>query len=227
MDGLVDLIVGVEAEFRPSGLRASLKIDAESDGDGLRSTGGDFPEQQQFVEIIDLNHRAIIRCAFQAGEHDSHEVVELMRHAGGHGTERLHPVRLLHHGLGFAPPRHIDLAGEMVDEATGGIDHRTDEQGVPERGAVLAVVKNLLMEILATIQVTGDFRDDPSVGALPLEKAAVVAEYLVLRIAGQLFESAVAEDDRLIRLVGIGQTHRHPAHLHGREENIASAMADS
>ena len=52
-----------------------------------------------------------------------------------------------------------------------------------------------------------------------------MADDVRLRIPGQPFEGVVAEDDRAIVLVRIGQDHRHPAHLDGGEEDILTAIA--
>jgi hypothetical protein len=65
------------------------------------------------------------------------------------------------------------------------------------------------------------FQNGLPIGVRPLEEAAVAPEHLVFRVAGQVLEGTVGEDDRIVRQVGIGEDDRHPGHLDGGEEHAA------
>ena len=60
-------IVRVETELRPDRVRARIQMHPQRKGDWFFATRlrGDFAQQQQLVEIIDLDHRTFLRGALQ------------------------------------------------------------------------------------------------------------------------------------------------------------------
>ncbi len=68
-----------------------------------------------------------------------------------------------------------------------------------------------------------DGGDGGRIGQRPLQKAAVAAEDLVPRIAGEAAERRIGEDDRVIQQTRIGDDHGHPRRPDGGREGIGAA----
>ena len=151
-------------------------------------------------------------------------VVEVVREARGQLADRLHLLRLPEDVLGVAPPRHVELRGEEVEELAVLAEDRADEQRVPERRAVLAVVEDLDRDRPRLGQGLLDLADGAAVGERALEEAAVPAVDLFAAVAREVEKGAVGEGDGVVGPVRIGDDHRHPGHLDGGEEHVAAVV---
>jgi hypothetical protein len=146
-----------------------------------------------------------------------------MREPAGELAERFHPLRAAQRVLRLATPRHVELAAEMVQQLAVRIEDRRDEQRVPERPAVLLVVQHLDRDVGAVPQRGAHHRNRLGIGAGPLHEPAVAPHHLLGRVAGELEEGVVGEDDRVVRQVRVGDQHRHAGHLDSREEDVVAA----
>ena len=129
--------------------------------------------------------------------------------------------------LDFAKFRDVDLGGEDVEKAPLVVVNRAKAQLIPEGGAVLAVVEDFDLEIFFLTQRFADGVYGGGRCALALQEAAILADRLVRRIAGQLEERLIGEHDRIIGSPGIGHHHRHPGPLdRDRRKRVSIRMGD-
>jgi hypothetical protein len=152
------------------------------------------------------------------------QVVEVVGQPCRELADGFHLLRLPKLLLALAPVRHVELAGEEVDDLAFGVVYRTHEHRVPERRAVPAVVQDLQCGGPAFKEGFPELPDVIRVGARALQEAAVAAEDFAFLVAGQVQEGVVGEHDGCVVLARVGQDHRHPGHLDGGEED-ATAVA--
>jgi hypothetical protein len=125
--------------------------------------------------------------------------------------------------LRLNPVGDIELRREEIADPAVAIMDRAQIKRIPKGRTVLAVDE----QIDCNIAACGDRFPDPAnvvaIGVRALEETAVPTDDLVASVAAQPLEGDVAKDDRIVRLVGIGDHHRHPRRANGRSERIARA----
>ena len=163
---------------------------------------------------------------FEVAVDDLQQVVEVVRHAGRELADRFHLLRLQVGFLGLAARCHVHLRGEEVQQLALLVEDRPEEQGVPERRAVGLVVQQVDRDGTLFPDRLAHLVDRGAVGVAALQQAAIVAQDLVLAVAGQVEEGAVREHDRVVRQAWIGDQHRHARHGDGGEEDVV-ALADA
>jgi hypothetical protein len=118
----------------------------------------------------------------------------------------------------------VQLRGEEVEHAPALIPNRADEQRIPERRAVLAVVQDIDRDALLGFDGATDLGNAVLVGLRPLQKAAVPADQLLGVETRKVAERGIGKDDRIVGLAGIGDDHRHAGRLEGGGERIVRQM---
>jgi hypothetical protein len=156
--------------------------------------------------------------------HHLQQVVEVVRQAGRELADRFHLLGLQVGLLRDAPPRDVHLRGEPVEQLALIVEHRADEQAVPERAAVGLVVQDVDRHRPLLTQGPADLVDGVRVGLFALQETTVAAQDFLFLVQGEIEEGAVHESDRVVRLVRIGDHHRHAGHLDGGEEDVAALL---
>ncbi len=202
-------IVGVN-RFAPGGV-GELPIGIASEDLPAASRAGQLPGQQ--VELPDAQAAGLGREA-QPGRDIllRAEAVAELSHQGC--------VILLETGQAIALDGHVDLAGEEIREVAGGVADRCQQQPVPERRAVLAMVADVDFYRAGRTHRRPDPGDNLRVGFRTLEEAAVAADDLLPGVAAQAAEGVVGEDDGIIVQPRVGDDHRHAGSPHGGDERI-------
>ncbi len=129
-------------------------------------------------------------------------------------------MSLIRPWLILAEAGRVELTAEVVEHVAVGAQHRADVQLVDERGAVAPVVQKIESDVAAVAERIPDALHLRRVSVRSLEEAAVASDQLVGAVTGQLLEGAVDEDDRIVRLVRIGEDHRHPGLLDRRQQLV-------
>ncbi|MCY1285441.1 hypothetical protein D9M70_343770 [compost metagenome] len=109
----------------------------------------------------------------------------------------------------------IVLQGDEVADALA-VAHGRHGDLVPEQAAVLAVVAQHQVALLAALQGVLQARQLRLVAVVVQQEAPVVAEDLLARIAAHLLEGRVAVDQRLVGLARVGDGHAQGAGLQGQ-----------
>ncbi len=147
-----------------------------------------------------------------------------MGDAAGQLAERLHLLRLAQGILGITAPAHIQLGGEEIGQLACIVVHRRHEQRIPEGRAILAVVDDLHRDLALLLHCFANLGDHRAIGFGTLQETAVAAQQLVHLVAGHLGEGVVGEEDGIVRLVGIGDQHRHSRGFHRGEEDVLALV---
>ena len=143
------------------------------------------------------------------GRNDGKHVLDAMAQLPRH-----HPRMLLIRARGV-DVGHVPLAAEQIFQLVLVIVDRADVQGIPEGRAVLLVIEDFHHGDRAGFHRIAQLVHRLPVGIHALQKTAIMAENFLLVITGQLPEGAIAEDDRIVLLIRIGQTDRHAGLRHG------------
>eukprot|EP00963_Diacronema_lutheri_P007222 scaffold631_cov318-Pavlova_lutheri.AAC.12 len=123
-----------------------------------------------------------------------------------------HRFRLL--GLERVRRRHVDLDPDEELHLPIRVAYGRDVQGVPERGPILSVVEQTHGHRLFPLDGIGDLLHVLPARALPLQKPAVPAQHLPLRISAHGAELLARMHDGHVFRLGI---HEHEGLLHGHE----------
>ena len=208
-----------------------VEVDAPRLQPGLARKGQQLPRQfraplGRLGRIAQQSVLSFVQVACQhqvdiARDH-LQQIVEVMRQPGGQLADRLHLLRLAEGLFGRAPPRHVQLAGEEIDELAMIVEHRRDEHCVPEGRSVALVVQDFQRDRLAPRHRVAQVGDRGAIGVCALQEPAVAADDLAFLITGQVQERLVGEDDGIVVLPRVGQDHRHARHLQRREEDGAA-----
>ena len=126
--------------------------------------------------------------------------------------------------LGLDPIGHVELRGEEELDVAVLAAHRADIERIPEGAAVLAVIAQLDVHRLFARHGLAQTIHLGGIGVRPLQEPAVAADDLVTRVAGEILEGLVGEDDRIVGLPRIGDDHRHAGSANGSREGIAPAL---
>ena len=120
---------------------------------------------------------------------------------------------------------HVKLVGKEIGQRAVGRKDRGDQQTVPERLPVPAVVADVDLDRFGGRYGGSDRGDRGRVGVRPLQEATVTADDFVPGITGQTTERIVGEDDRIVGLPGVGEQRRHARRLHRSGERHRSVLA--
>ena len=159
----------------------------------------------------------------QVADHHLQQVVEIVGDAAGELTQGFHLLRLAQGVFGVAAAGDVQLRGEEIAQLARGIEHRRDEQRIPEGRAVLAVIQQLDVAVALLADGVADLGDVLLASVGSLQEAAIATQHLVQGITCGTQEGLVGKDDRVIRLVRIRHDHRHPGLLHGGKEDVVVA----
>ncbi len=110
-------------------------------------------------------------------------------------------------------------------EAEPGLAVGLGTEAVPEQRAVLAVVAQVDLDRGRCAYRRTDLRHRLGVGFRSLQEAAVAAQDLVARVAGEPAERVVGEHHRVVVLARVGDDHRHAGRPHRRHERIRAVVA--
>ena len=112
------------------------------------------------------------------------------------------------------------MGSEKIDQLSRLVEDRRNEQRVPETVAVLAVVEDFRRIFATVCDGAAELGHRCRIRLGPLKEPTIRSDDLVFRIAGHGQEGPIGEDDRIVGAVRIGDRHRHPHHLDGREKNV-------
>ena len=129
-------------------------------------------------------------------------------------------VPVLQAGQALALQRHVDLAREEIGQDAVRVADGRHQQAVPERLARLAMVADVDLDRPAGLHGLADADHRPGIGLGALQEAAVAADDLLARVAGQAAEGIVDEDDRVVGQAGVRDHHGHARGAHGRREGV-------
>lgn len=94
--------------------------------------------------------------------------------------------------------RDVGLDADEVHHSARRVSKWRNEEIVPERSSILAVVKEDHVAIGAIQHCFANLIDRVWVGRRALQEAAVVAQYLARRVPAELEEAARGEHDRVV-----------------------------
>ena len=203
----VDQVEGLGADLQPAGLdaaevqqfvhRGQQRLAAAARGLGI---GALFGVQIGVEQQRQRAHNAMQRRA-DLMAHEGQEVAFLAVGAFGRraGLHRL--------ALSTDPGGHVVLDADECQQLAFGIEHRRAAQFIDEALAVAPVVNQLdgyrtRLGYRAAQQVGGR-----GVGARPLQEAAVTAQNFLRRVAGDLQEGGVCENNRAVGQIRVGDHH--------------------
>ena len=189
---LADVAAEARLAFRRCGQRAALQVDLP------------------YAEAAGLGGEAQARLALPLGT----QAVGTFGEQGG--------VVALQPGQALALQRDVNLACEEIGESAIAVPYRGQQQAVPERLAGLAVVADVDFDALHRGDGRANACHRRRVGLRPLQEAAVAADDLLPRVAGEAAERIVGEDHRVVVRAGVGDDHRHPRGAHRGCERVGS-----
>ena len=114
----------------------------------------------------------------------------------------------------------IELRGEEILHDPLRVRDRTDVEAVPEGCAVLLVVQDVDVDVLAGRNRLTDRSDRHGIGFGSLQEPAVPAIDLVPGITRQLQKGVVGEDDRIVGQVRVGHHNRHTGRPDCRRKRV-------
>ena len=176
--------------------------------------------------------------AARAGQEPGRHVEAPGAQAAGLGGEAqprrallLQPPPLAHLGhqrgvVAFQPDealalqRHVELARVEIRERAVRVVHRAEQQPVPERRAVLAVVADVDLEPLRTAHRGPQPAQRVLVRQRALQEAAVAPDDLRAVVAGQPAEGVVAEHHGVVRQPRVADHDRDRRRQHGRHQRV-------
>ncbi|NKJ08290.1 hypothetical protein FHT29_005300 [Rhizobium sp. SG741] len=121
----------------------------------------------------------------------------------------------------------IELGRKEIDDCPCLVPDGADEYRVPKRSAVFSIIEDIDSNIVAGRDALSDPRYRCFVSLWTLQETAIAPDYLVISVARQPSESLVAEDDRIVGLVRIGDDHWHAGCLErGRKWILAYMSGD-
>jgi hypothetical protein len=120
----------------------------------------------------------------------------------------------------------IILRGGEVEQPARFVADGADDERVPERCAVYFVIEDFGLDALSGSDGVADVIHDRPVRLRPLQKAAVPADGLFARIAGEPSEGVIDEHDRIVGLTWVRNQHRRPRPPKGGGERVAEALFD-
>ena len=95
------------------------------------------------------------------------------------------------------------------------------EQHGPERRPVLSVLQDFQRLVPAVLDGGLILPNGSRIGLGTIHEVRVLPEQLLLRVAGQVGEGPIDEDDRVARKRGVGDEHRHTGHPDRFDEHAA------
>ena len=118
--------------------------------------------------------------------------------------------------------RHVDLARKKIGDVAAFVEDWRDQQPVPEHLAATPIVAQVDLDRTPRVDRRPHPGDLRRIGRGPLQEAAITADELARRIAGQTAEAVVDEDDRIVGQARIGDAHRHPGCANGGDERVGA-----
>ncbi|MNI21851.1 hypothetical protein D3C73_753910 [compost metagenome] len=79
--------------------------------------------------------------------------------------------------------REVELGSKEVDDPICFIAHRANEYGIPERGAIPAIIEDVHGHVLTGSDPFAHERDGTPISLRPLQKTTIAADDLIVTIA--------------------------------------------
>ena len=106
----------------------------------------------------------------------------------------------------------------MLHDSVVLIKNRADEDGGPKFAAILAVVADLRISIVAVVKRGVDLRQCGGIGAGSHYEMIAPAEHLLAVVSGQRQEAVIGVDNRIAGELCVGKHHRHACPFGGGDE---------